>query len=84
MIDATPSKWVRVSKLTLDQVRDIRRRVDSLTVPWTLAGLAEEFGVSTTQISAIARRRVWAERAWEPENQPYWRVVEIEKMLADE
>lgn len=73
LIDATPAKWARRPKLTPDQVKAIRARVDSLTVPWTLQELAAHFGVTPGQIAKIARRQKWPERAFEPDNAPYWR-----------
>lgn len=83
-IQSTPRKWARKRKLTDEQVKEIRRRVDSLSVPWTIEGLAQEFGVTPSQISYIARRKRWSERTHEPENRPYWRAAEIAQMLGED
>jgi len=78
LIDATPHKWARTPKLTPDQVKAIRQRVDSLTVPWTLEELANEYGVTKGTIAKIARRHDWPERAFEPGNAQYWRDRDAE------
>lgn len=73
VIDSTVGHPPRKHKLTREQVKEIRRRTDSLTVPFTVRELALEYGVSDEAIANIARRTHdgWAERANEPEN--YWR-----------
>ena len=73
LIEAKPAHWVRTHKLTPEQVKAIRLRVDSLTVPWTLAELAAEYGVEVERIARIARRHEWSERAYEPGGRRYWR-----------
>jgi hypothetical protein len=72
-IESVPRHKPRTPKLTPEQVKEIRRRVDSLTTPWTLAGLAAEYKVSKKQISRIARRRHWPDRVFEPDGKPWWR-----------
>lgn len=76
IIESIPRRWPRTPKLTPDQVKAIRLRVDSLTQSWTLAGLAEEFKVSKRTIAKIARRQDWPDRAFEPDGKPWWREVE--------
>lgn len=73
ILDRVPGRIPRRNTLTPEQVKQIRERVDSLSVPWTLSELAREFGVSEVNIGRIARRRRWGERAYEPGNKPYWR-----------
>jgi hypothetical protein len=84
LIERTPSRWARKRKLSDDAIKEIRRRVDSLSFPWTLNELAEQYGVTPAQISNIARRKDWPERVWEPDGQRFWREREIEEMLGDE
>ncbi len=79
LIRSIPDKWARQSKLTPEQVKDIRRRVDSLTVPWTLAELSEQYGVQAKQIARIARRQRWNEPANEPDNARWWWEAEQEE-----
>lgn len=71
LIDSTPATWPRKAKIDVETVKAIRRKVDSLSIPWTLAELAAEFGLNEDQISLIARRLRWRERAHEPGT--YWR-----------
>jgi DNA-directed RNA polymerase sigma subunit (sigma70/sigma32) len=73
IIESIPRRWTRRSTLTAEQVKAIRRRVDSLTVPWTLAELAQEYGVSKKAISEIARRQSWNDPAYEPDGVRWWR-----------
>lgn len=60
------------ARLTPEQVVEIRRRVDSLTTPWSLRQLAHDFGVSVRIIVAVARRRFWDDPAYEPDNREWW------------
>lgn len=76
IIESVPRRWARTPKLTVEQVKEIRRRVDSLTVPWTLEGLAKEYKVGKRTISRIARRQTWPDRAYEPDGKPWWREQE--------
>lgn len=76
IIESVPRRWPRTPKLTPDQVREIRHRVDSLSVPWTRAGLAAEYKVSKKTITKIARRQDWPDRAFEPGHRPWWRELE--------
>ena len=62
----------RKAKLTAEQVIDIRRRMDSLTVPWSIRQLAAEYGVSVQLIMRVARRKRWDEPAFEPDQAPWW------------
>jgi hypothetical protein len=73
IIESVPRRWPRKPKLTPEQVKEIRRRVDSLTVPWTLKELAEQYGVTRRTIAKIARRQDWPDRAFEPDGRPWWR-----------
>jgi hypothetical protein len=75
-IESTPGKWARTAKLTPEAIREIRRRTDSLSIPWTLEELARDYGVSKVEIAKIARRQRWTERVHEPEGRPYWRERE--------
>lgn len=59
-------------KLTPEQVVEIRRRVDSLTVPWTLRQIAHDFGVSVKIIVRAARRQQWDDPAYEPDQREWW------------
>lgn len=68
LIEQTPRAWPRSAKLTVEQVKAIRLRVDSLTHPWTLQELANEFGVDPQEIALIARREQWNDRAYEPKD----------------
>lgn len=79
LIEQTPATWPRFRKLTDEQLQEIRRRVDSLTTPWTPVSIAADFGVSETEIIAIARRLKWKHRKWEPEGR-WWREIELEEM----
>lgn len=72
IIRTTPAKWARKSKLTPEQVIEIRRRVDSISVPWSLRDIARDYGLTVAQVVNIARRRDWAELAHEPDNAPWW------------
>lgn len=76
IIESIPRRWPRTPRLTPEQVKEIRRRVDSLTVPWTLAELAAEFKVSKRTIAKIARRQDWPDHAFEPDGKPWWREQE--------
>jgi len=72
-IRSVANHWPRTAKLTPEQVKLIRERVDSLTMPWTVAELAREFGVTGEQIINIARRVGWSERTYEPDGKKWWK-----------
>ena len=80
LIDQTPKRLHHRRKLTDDQIIELRRRVDSLTVPWTIDDLVRDFGISREQARRVARRESWPDRKWEPEG-VWWREKEIEEML---
>lgn len=67
-----PRKWPRRSTLSVEQVIELRRRIDSLTTPWTLRDLAYEYGISVRQVIKIARRKDWDDPAFEPDQKEWW------------
>jgi hypothetical protein len=84
LIEQTQGRLPHTRKLTDDQIKEIRRRVDSMTVPWTTAELAEQYNVTPEAIRLIAKRERWTERTHEPDGQQWWKAREIEEMLGDE
>lgn len=78
IIERIPRKWPRQRKLTDEQINEIRRRVDSLTTPYSLRALAAEFGVTVHHLIRVARREQWAHRIWEPAGR-WWKEVEMEE-----
>jgi len=68
----TPRRRTPRSKLTPEQVIEIRRRIDSLSVPWSIRQLAEEYDVGVLEMTRIARRQHWDEPAYEPDNREWW------------
>ncbi len=69
-------------RLTIEQIVAIRKRIDSLSVPWTYKELAEEFGVAVGQVARIARRRQWQGAAYEPEGGEWWWEKKRQERLA--
>lgn len=60
------------AKLTPEQVVEIRRRMDSLTTPWSIRQLAHDFGVSVKIVLRAARRQQWDDPAYEPDQREWW------------
>lgn len=76
IIRTIPKNHTNPGKLTPEQVIDIRRRVDSLSVPWTLRDIARDYDISIREVVHIARRKRWGDRAFEPDNAEWWWSVE--------